>query len=234
MRNSVESPLLALPAEIRNKIFEYTLGGQHIHILTDAYKDDPGKLDAAGVPTANGGHNNRYRRFEQIASSFYNCVYPLQSLQWRKSLTPKAQNNVGNRSDPDDVWVIEPSKAHMTMVPAVCRQIYNETKSMSYARNEFSFQDEFTMRDWINKRAPAQKRMLEVVWIELVWSQCIVYDYKFYEGLKAVRVSISTFPRNARGNPTRTLLDLRKEDLQTHLYNVAKKHGQTLQVEFVD
>ncbi|KAF2253549.1 hypothetical protein BU26DRAFT_387494, partial [Trematosphaeria pertusa] len=43
-RNQQESPLLQLPPEIRNRIYEYVLGGRTVHITKKPYRPAEGKL----------------------------------------------------------------------------------------------------------------------------------------------------------------------------------------------
>jgi hypothetical protein len=167
-----------LPAEIRNKIFAYALGGQHIHILTDPYSaenDSPDAADTASsttryLPTPRLFPSYVFRKSDRVqACKFYNCVYPLHWRDFCSLTTAEAQRTGGdaNQELGAGIQVIRASRKHMTLVPAVCRRIYHETKALPYALNEFSFQDELTMKDWLRNRAAAQKRALAVVWLNL-------------------------------------------------------------------
>ena len=74
--------------------------------------------------------------------------------------------------------------------------MYAETSMLLYTKNEFSFHDERTARDWFVNRTPHQKRALEVVWIDLEWicHRYMLFDFAFNifgkeSGIKRVVVS---------------------------------------------
>lgn len=67
--------------------------------------------------------------------------------------------------------VITATNDRMALFQAVCRQMYHETRFIPYDLNEFSFQDEMTMKDWFGNRAAAQKRAINTVWFDHEWKR---------------------------------------------------------------
>jgi hypothetical protein len=78
----------------------------------------------------------------------------------------------------------------MALFQAACRQIYHETRFLPYELNEFSFQDEMTMKDWFGNRAAAQKRAINTIWFDLEWQRSrTVFPYN-NRGAKGAQVHI--------------------------------------------
>ena len=48
----------------------------------------------------------------------------------------------------------------MTLLPATCRQLYEETHALLYALNTFAFTDEQSMRVWFSCRTQTQKKQV--------------------------------------------------------------------------
>jgi hypothetical protein len=173
----LQSPLLSLPAEIRNKIFRYALGHQHVHILTDDYVDESGSSSAADLPgpvrfvAGNSGMSELNIKVQ--TRKFYNCAFPLDWSFYRRTEPWSAPPYLPNGS----VWSYEgyrliKSTSHcIGLFQATCRQIYHETGLLSYELNEFSFQEEVTMKNWFGNRLVAQKRAINTVWFDIEWSR---------------------------------------------------------------
>ncbi|KAF2707537.1 hypothetical protein K504DRAFT_38117 [Pleomassaria siparia CBS 279.74] len=288
VRNSLESPMLALPPEIRNRIFEYALGGQHIHITTDPYPEEVKASNTWSPPAWLHGIpgfktlSNRFSsnveptvrnlpgpsRFtlreafssrndhEPTVSKFYNCVYPLDwqsyysliELPIDLNTLPDWRRLQHGRGIEPDIRVIKASNDHMTLVSAVCRQMYHETKFLPYKLNEFSFQDVGTMKDWFVNRGAAQKRMLQTIWLDLEWF-CLcedIIDFGRYmfgpaSGLTTIRVSTLALIRvleayDNHPNPgMRSLLVNRLGDVQLRLRRTLRQNGdeRPLQIKVV-
>jgi len=208
-RNSLQSPLLSLPAEVRCVIFEYALGHQHVHILTDDY-DTNISVDLPGPARFGVGPPHRSEAISQIqARQFHNCVFPIdwqayyrtQPYKSRPYLVPFDGRNQPLHQRCEHERVITATNDRMALFQAVCRQIYHETRFIPYELNEFSFQDEMTMKDWFRNRAAAQKRVINTVWFDQEWQRsyaifpcaylgALVHIGKIH-GVKKVYVSVA-------------------------------------------
>ncbi|KAI4953755.1 hypothetical protein J4E91_002603 [Alternaria rosae] len=153
-RSSLQSPLLSLPAEVRCVIFEYALGHQHVHILTDAY--DPSiSVDLSGPARFGVDPPHQREAISRIqARQFHNCVFPIdwqayyhtQPYKSRLYLMPSYGRHQVQQRRFEHERVIVATSDRMALFQAVCRQIYHETRFIPYELNEFSFQDEMTMK----------------------------------------------------------------------------------------
>ncbi|KAI4684719.1 uncharacterized protein J4E88_004160 [Alternaria novae-zelandiae] len=178
-RNSLQSPLLSLPAEVRCVIFEYALGHQHVHILTDDY-DTNISVDLPGPARFGVDPPHRREAISLIqARQFHNCVFPIdwqayyrtQPYKSRPYLVSPTMRHQPQQQRFEHERVITATNGRMALFQAVCRQIYHETRFIPYELNEFSFQDEMTMKDWFGNRAAAQKRVINTVWFDQEWQR---------------------------------------------------------------
>jgi len=146
--NATQSPLLSLPSEIRNKIFEYVLGGYDIYI--SAYNAQSMSRHTAH---SNGG---MLRRNIQLTHRMVTMMLP-QGTPFRPAR-------------PTDIL---PAMS----LPRVCRQLYTETGLLPYMLNRFKFSDsrdvlrknvgkytnwnQYNALDlWLEHRLPVQIRAL--------------------------------------------------------------------------
>ncbi|KAF1997469.1 hypothetical protein P154DRAFT_524799 [Amniculicola lignicola CBS 123094] len=158
-RNSRESRLLNLPAEIRNKIFKLAIGGHHVHIEDnmDLSQTNPthAKFEQNRQRNKMGLEKHMYLTFTNPigvgTAGFYHHLYP---LDW---ITYYEDNSFRYR--------LKPSYQFLANLPAVCRQIYDETNFIMYSHNEFSFQGKMVMNTWLAYRVPAQKQALTCLWV---------------------------------------------------------------------
>lgn len=105
-RNRQESPLLRLPAELRNRIYTMVLQPERVLV------------------------QSRYLTAFDMTVELRSCCSSIS--------TTKAQTwSDGNA---------------ITLLPVICRQLYEETHSLLYALNSFAFTDEQSMRMWISCR----------------------------------------------------------------------------------
>ena len=237
VRNSLESPLLSLPAEIRNMIFQYALGGQHIHISAHIRYRKDGELIASndwafGTVTHRAFHNQAYPKHHWHKSHHFKKgkVEVLQGVS--RECIPFLQRGIVSKK----AWEIELPGSHMTAVSAVCRQIYNETKSLPYALNDFSFENQYVFRDWIKNRTASQKRELQALWYELM--EVSYYPLSWYidydilascSGLKLIRVFASEDWRRLHNSYENNMA---KKKLKEYLIERLKKDETTLQIDF--
>ncbi|CAA9964471.1 hypothetical protein PTMSG1_07830 [Pyrenophora teres f. maculata] len=146
--NATQSPLLSLPSEIRNKIFEYALGGYDIYISAyNAQTMCSYKLTARG---------DVYCKNIQLSYRMVTIMLP-QGTPFRSAL---------------------PTDTHPALrLPQVCRQLYAETGILPYTLNHFKFCDsanllkknvgkyanwnQYSALDlWLEQRLPVQIRAI--------------------------------------------------------------------------
>ena len=132
-RNSTISRLLLLPAEIRNKIFAYALGGTRIHVT----------------------HTRVGRTYQYHITS---KIYPLPD-----SLTVSSSGPASTEvSDTYSVVAFPWFRLHKHALPLVCRQLYAEAATLVYTHNKFSFSNEQTMYAWHRKRQSISAQLYAV------------------------------------------------------------------------
>jgi hypothetical protein len=142
----------------------------------------------------------------------------------------------------------------MGLFQATCRQIYHEAGLFSYELNEFSFQDEVTMKNWFGNRLIAQKRAINTVWFDIEWlrrSLMLIDSYSFQpanhdaryhigkdHGIKKVYVSISAFARlfgtSALGWGSSQTESWQKRTFKESVHRLLRRNEKYLRVEFVD
>ncbi|KAF2831595.1 hypothetical protein CC86DRAFT_463452 [Ophiobolus disseminans] len=108
--NSITSPLLALPAEIRNKIFGYVMGGYDIYIMASNQTSEFKTI------TFNDGSKHARHVFEK-----------------NRILTTILPKDTEYRSAEDG------DQLPNLCLPRVCRQLYMETALLPYVLNHFKF-----------------------------------------------------------------------------------------------
>ncbi|KAF2118251.1 hypothetical protein BDV96DRAFT_380680 [Lophiotrema nucula] len=264
--NSTQSPLLVLPAEIREMIFTYALGGQHIHILSEApvVGSGTGYLPAAKRFTGLGKvsyRKNHYTRKDYMAaqSEFWNVAFPIdwqQHVDTQPTTAPLIYFYPLPTSDrpPNSLArVIKSSNRHMRLFFAACRQIYQETRLLPYALNEFSFQDPWTMLTWLANRELFQKTALNTLWFDLEWYEQSLFIFpedksmKFLHHTGVTNIKISSLamkttydwyarrsfwrssPRHVRGNKVLQMYEKQYIERIENLFD-----NNNLHIEFVE
>lgn len=134
--NAIESPLLRLAPELRNRICEYVLGGNNVHIE---------KFYTIGSRVGTLRHVI-CRRPNGNMESYERC-----SLDWIDDANHHACPKTGS----DDVL-------SMTLL-GVSRQLHRECALLPYSLNTFVFDFEDHLRDFVAGLMPAQLRSIRSV-----------------------------------------------------------------------
>ncbi|KAK4184817.1 hypothetical protein QBC35DRAFT_390883 [Podospora australis] len=167
--NQQASPLLKLPPELRNRIYELVL---HVGQVNVCYKrwEHKKRLRAKGLP-CNNNKNDNDKKIDNNEGGFYCRLLPERQNPWET-------NGLKHR----------PQRG-MTLLSGVCRQLYHETALLPYSLNAWSFEsahvmDRFVMKE---KRLPIPHRRA----IHLLYSQTVLTTAleKYFGGLKVVLVA---------------------------------------------
>src|SRR4051794_33759956 len=136
--NRLESPLLRLPPEIRNQIYELVLDVGQINVCFKKFEHWKART-----------HNNGQRCYETAAPGGFFCrILERDQNPW--TIRPTASCPRG-----------------MTLLSSVCRMLYKETVLMPYELNVWSFDSLPTMERYIlkEKRLPRpQVRAIRVMY----------------------------------------------------------------------
>jgi len=140
-RNDRESPLLGLPGEIRNKIYEFAVGG---HIIVIKYHDS--------LVTSSAPHLS--------AEISYHLITPLSSLvsTVAKLAMEEKSSLAGSTKMPKNEALERPSR--IFGIDLVCRQIRAETSQIQYKHNIFHFDNHSELRMFAAKLSIAQRNAI--------------------------------------------------------------------------
>ncbi|KAF2035894.1 hypothetical protein EK21DRAFT_106731 [Setomelanomma holmii] len=128
LRDTQESPLLQLPAELRIKIYEYVLGNKSI--LIDLEREWAGR-QANGTPTA--------KLVSNICPSLTRAKANLNVVPTRYPSFNKRENLSQQTDKPSNTFAIL----------KVCRRINAEAKLLPFFLNVFWFNDGAAMSAWL-------------------------------------------------------------------------------------
>lgn len=155
-RNQQLSPLLRLPPELRNRIYELVLDVGQIHVCFKRWEHKPRLRNGQRYyKTTEGGFGCRILERGQN---------PWQSA---KSIQPS------------------PTRG-MTLLSPVCRQLYHETALLPYSLNAWSFETRHVMERYLikEKRLPRpHRRAIKLLYSQHVLPSSIE---KYFGGLKTV------------------------------------------------
>ncbi|KAH6631358.1 hypothetical protein F5144DRAFT_489770 [Chaetomium tenue] len=157
-RNQQLSPLLRLPPELRNQIFELVLAVGQINVCFKKWRR---RLQI----------KNGHRYYETTEGGFYCRILGEAQDPW-----------VGLKDD-----TTEPSACRgMTLLSPVCRQLYHETVLLPFRLNAWSFQsmhvlDRFAIKE---KRLPrSQRRAIRLLYVQTPLPKSAT---KYFVGLKVI------------------------------------------------
>lgn len=140
--NRLDSPLLRLPPELRNQIYELVLEVGQINVCFKKFEHWKART-----------HTNGQRYYETATPGGFFCrVLDRDQNPW--TLPPASQCQRG-----------------MTLLSSVCRMLYKETVLLPYSLNVWSFDTMSTMERYIlkEKRLPRpQVRAIRVVYTKAV------------------------------------------------------------------
>ncbi|KAK4142559.1 uncharacterized protein C8A04DRAFT_29836 [Dichotomopilus funicola] len=172
-RNQQLSPLLRLPPELRNRIFELILDVGQINVC---YK----RWEHRSRTTKTG-----QRSHETVNGGFYCRILDKHQNPWRH---PRD----GVRPSPSSIPTTASSlpsprpRRGMTLLSPVCRQLYHETALLPFRLNAWSFDSSHTMDRYIlkEKRLPlAQRRAIRLLYAQTVLTSPVE---KYFGGLEVI------------------------------------------------
>ncbi|OCL15143.1 hypothetical protein AOQ84DRAFT_358289 [Glonium stellatum] len=171
-RNNIESPLLHLPAEIRNRIFALALGGYHIHVFYNSLNSDSLSNPFFGytveITTKTTKRQNQipfmpkpspdlkradWMFSNRVYADHNACFHPPNSRQLVKLAGVKPWD------------IARCGEERMTLVARTCRQIYAETALICYELSTFSF-GPGALGQWMKNRAEGQKQVIRALHAE--------------------------------------------------------------------
>ncbi|GAB1318525.1 F-box domain-containing protein [Madurella fahalii] len=129
-RNQQLSPLLRLPPELRNRIYELVLDVGQIHVCFKKWEHK--------ARTRNG-----QRYYDTTEGGFWCRVLERDQNPWQSVTSMQPVPTRG-----------------MTLLSPVCRQLYHETALLPYSLNAWSFETHHVMERYLikEKRLPRQHR----------------------------------------------------------------------------
>ncbi|KAK4205108.1 hypothetical protein QBC40DRAFT_271719 [Triangularia verruculosa] len=144
---NTRSPLLQLPPELRNRIYELVLSVGQIQVIFKKYQFRA---------ISNGTNNNTHRpQYETLPGGFSCLILDREEHPWPNTLphriTPVLEQGTSARNN---------RRKGMTLLSPVCRQLYHETVLLPYRLNAWSFKSISVMDRFLIKerRLPKSHR----------------------------------------------------------------------------
>ncbi|KAK0670296.1 hypothetical protein QBC41DRAFT_318230 [Cercophora samala] len=157
---NTNSPLLRLPPELRNRIYELVLSVGQIQVIFKRYQ-----FRAISNGTSN---NNTHRPLYETVPGGFGCVLlGREENPWPTAHLHKSVPAAEREKAPCYHW-----PRGMTLLSPVCRQLYHETVLLPYRLNAWSFRsyavmDRFLVRE---RRLPKSHRGA----IRVLYSKCVL------------------------------------------------------------
>ncbi|CAK3996061.1 Hypothetical predicted protein [Lecanosticta acicola] len=142
-------PLLDLPGELRNRIFEYALGGCTMHIWTEG-RDEVGE----------------YVLHRKTCCRGFSPKEGAQCIKKEDEGDPWESYH-STHQDCDNTTQAGPAFALLQM----CRQVHAETALLPFALNTFAFDDTEEVEFFIKRLIPKQGRAVQHISIRLAWTE---------------------------------------------------------------
>lgn len=170
-RNQLESPLLRLPPEIRNRIYELVLSVGQVNVQYKPWQITK-RRPAKGHP------NHDYHATTTTVPGGFCCrVLRARQNPWNASSGGGDGSTLRQGSGPE---------RGMTLLSPVCRQLYLETALLPYKLNAWSFENRSVMERYVvrEKRLPLpQRRAINTLYVSGPMSKSLE---KFFGGLKVI------------------------------------------------
>lgn len=149
--NSQNSPLLSLPAEIRNRIYSLVLGGNSIHIVFLSVSYRPDRIQ------------HTLCRAEMSDADFVRAYKADGDME-----DPKDCEVRHDRCVPKGEWWMPSDMPKLSLaLLRTCRQIYKEAALLPYAENEFIFGPRFeplhNCSDFVASLLATQRRAIKTL-----------------------------------------------------------------------
>lgn len=200
LQNSTTSPLLRLPAEIRNKIWTYVLGDQLVHIR---YQQSSYELN-----------------FETNDSAWQHvvCEHDCPEDSTEEMLRPSDGDTIlrARHSICHEYFQVfkpiglgHPSTMRLNILRA-SRQIYSEAGQILWTTNTFSFTNGVTFNRFMMDRTVDQKRLIRSLRFEMCWGEYSHWNDELVEDWNsALNSSLVRSIQNVRSLRLMVTLDMR-------------------------
>ncbi|CAK7275526.1 hypothetical protein SEPCBS57363_006736 [Sporothrix epigloea] len=166
-RNADDSPLLRLPPELRNRIYDLVLNVGQIHV-----RHRPWRLrKPLPSPTERSG----------MTGEFYAIALDVNQDAWSKKSCRSFAKSSNRRS--------VPLPDALTPLAAVCRQLYRETATLPFSVNAWSFESAHVMERYLLRDkllALFQRRAIAVLIVSVLDDLPSRAMEKYLGGLRAI------------------------------------------------
>ena len=189
-RNKTESPLLALPPELRTRIWQSTLtgsltGGDTVHVWLDV---------SHGIRHSVCVKSQSNREWaEVIKTSPADPPEAIDCRNYPSTHEPCAHNNCAGYND--NPLKIPTDRRLNLSVLGVCRQIHREAALIPYEANVFSLQSPCTVEPFLSALVSAQARAVRNLTLSRVGTYRLVGDRRLIgrklRGLRDLTCSVS-------------------------------------------
>ncbi|OCL14808.1 hypothetical protein AOQ84DRAFT_230289 [Glonium stellatum] len=144
-RNSNQSPLLRLPAEVRNQIYEYALSRELVHV--DVQGKESSREVCHWLCSAVISEQEAYDQSQVPLEIHHDDQIPLYSTRHERCVKPTSRRgSLGRRQ----------KVLHMELLRS-CKQVYQETALLPYTHNTFSFSSPDALTCFISTLIPDQR-----------------------------------------------------------------------------
>ena len=157
VRNQQDSPILRLPPEIRNRIFQHAVGGHNINIYyynewqNSSFRKIFGATSLRALSSSESVDSEEDEPGTPVARNrFFRCYVTSAAVPFRPW---------------GDKGIHAPAEQQVPLTQAflTCRQIYQETVLLLYTANIFSFDTYGAVVDWVKWLLPVQRLAVTAV-----------------------------------------------------------------------
>ena len=149
-----QSPLLGLPAELRNQIYELVLGGELLHVDQDIYGFN------ITICQSQSAEMNAYKRFLNPSIDERAKIHGKYSLEDYFTVGDEYHvDPCSSRHNPKGCYNFKTPSLHLSLL-RVCKQIYDETRLVPYSANTFGFESSDVFNLYISTLTPSKRSAL--------------------------------------------------------------------------
>lgn len=152
-QNPADSPLLRLPAEIRNLIYRAALGERLVHLIC----------------------NHNYRRYPPTQGIWSHVVCERDRIEDGSSpnyLSPDLSLDLSDDTRKSHVAGQRQTHENWSMslgLLSTCRKVYHEANPILWTTNSFSFDSSFAFKRFMTPQAFLQKELISSLRLEMTW-----------------------------------------------------------------
>jgi len=175
--NQIDSPLLRLPGELRNKIYTFAVGGFVIIVKNNGEPASPFepnpptkltyRLAIATVPKQSENNKSNHNNGNNDAS---NVTEANIDAAEGTNANDEFENLFARDDDEASVADLPVSEAEQVSgiftLARVCRQVYNETTLLQYKKNVFLFNTELALRSFSAVLKDEQRNAINTISID--------------------------------------------------------------------